>query len=87
VLPTAALIAPPIAELEASDEAYFRANARALRNATVVNYFDGCALSVPCHEPGSAPVGFMVAGVGGTDRWVLAAGRAIERVVSATEHR
>jgi aspartyl-tRNA(Asn)/glutamyl-tRNA(Gln) amidotransferase subunit A len=87
VLPTAALIAPPIAELEASDEAYHRANWRALRNATVVNYFDGCALSVPCQEPGSAPVGFMVAGVGGADRWVLAAGRAIERVVSSTEHR
>ena len=82
VLPTAALIAPPIAELEASDEAYFRANSRALRNTNLVNLFDGCALSIPCHEPGSAPVGFMIAGVGDADRHVLAAGMAIERAIS-----
>jgi aspartyl-tRNA(Asn)/glutamyl-tRNA(Gln) amidotransferase subunit A len=82
VLPTAILVPPPIAELEASDEAYFKANARGLRNTTVVNFFDGCALSIPCHEPGAAPVGFMVAGPAGADRRVLAAGLAIERVVA-----
>ena len=83
VMPTAALIAPPVSELEASDEAYFRANARALRNPTVVNFIDGCALSIPCQEPGAAPVGFMVAGVGGSDRRVLAAGLAIEPLLAA----
>jgi aspartyl-tRNA(Asn)/glutamyl-tRNA(Gln) amidotransferase subunit A len=83
VLPTTALVAPPVTELEASDEAYFRANARALRNTGIVNFIDGCALSVPCHEPGTAPVGFMVAGPAGSDRHVLAAGLAIEQVLSS----
>ena len=87
VLPTAILVPPPIAELEASDEAYFRANARALRNPTVVNFFDGCALSIPCHEPGAAPVGFMVAGPAGADRRVLATGLAIERVLATQLQR
>jgi len=80
-MPTAALVAPPVAELEASDEAYFRANARVLRNPSVVNFLDGCALSIPCHEPGTAPVGFMVAGPTGSDRHLLAVGLAVERVL------
>ena len=83
VLPTAALVAPPVADLEASDEEYFRANGRALRNTAIVNFIDGCALSVPCHEPGTAPVGFMVAGPAGSDRHVLAVGLAIEQVLSS----
>ena len=49
-----------------------------LRNASLVNLFDGCALSVPCHEPGAAPVGLMIAGVQGTDRKILAIGLAVE---------
>jgi aspartyl-tRNA(Asn)/glutamyl-tRNA(Gln) amidotransferase subunit A len=77
-MPTAALVAPPVAELEANDEAYFRANARALRNPSVVNFIDGCALSIPCHEPGTAPVGFMVAAPGGCDRRLLAVALAVE---------
>jgi aspartyl-tRNA(Asn)/glutamyl-tRNA(Gln) amidotransferase subunit A len=82
VLPTAPLVAPPVAELEASDEAYFRANARALRNPSVVNFFDGCALSIPCHEPGAAPVGLMVAATAGRDRRLLAVGLAIESALA-----
>jgi aspartyl-tRNA(Asn)/glutamyl-tRNA(Gln) amidotransferase subunit A len=47
----------------------------------VVNLFDGCALSVPCHESGSAPIGLMIAGVQNTDRKILAIGLAAEDVV------
>jgi aspartyl-tRNA(Asn)/glutamyl-tRNA(Gln) amidotransferase subunit A len=83
LLPAAALVAPRVAELEASDDAYYRANLRALRNTTVVNFLDGCALSLPCHEPGTAPVGLMVAGTAGSDRHVLAAGLAIETALAA----
>ena len=39
---------------------------------------DGCAVSLPCHARGEAPVGLMVAGVGGSDMHTLAAARAIE---------
>jgi aspartyl-tRNA(Asn)/glutamyl-tRNA(Gln) amidotransferase subunit A len=47
-----------------------------------VNLFDGCALSVPCHETGAAPVGLMVAGIGNTDHRLLAVGAAVEAVMT-----
>ena len=78
LMPTTADTAPTIAEVEQNDESYFRWNGRMLRNASLVNLFDGCALSVPCHEPGAAPVGLMIAGVQGTDRKILAIGLAVE---------
>lgn len=78
LMPTVPDTAPTLAEVLASDEAYFRANSRMLRNTSLVNLYDGCALSLPCHVPGTAPVGLMVAGVGGTDRRVLAIGLAVE---------
>ena len=81
VMPTVACIAPTIEEADRSDDDYVRWNLRLLRNAGVVNFLDGCALTLPCHEPGSAPVGFMVCGPTGTDRHVLAVGAAIERAL------
>jgi aspartyl-tRNA(Asn)/glutamyl-tRNA(Gln) amidotransferase subunit A len=82
VMPTVPCIAPTIAETDASDEDYFRWNMRILRNNGLVNFLDGCAASVPCHEPGRAPVGVMVCGTAGTDRRTLAAAAAVERALS-----
>ena len=31
-----------------------------IRNPSVINMLDGCALSLPCHTPGELPVGLMV---------------------------
>jgi len=81
LMPTTPDTAPTIAEVVASDESYFRFNGRMLRNAALVNLFDGCALSIPCHSPGEAPVGLMIAGTAGLDRNVLALGLAAERVL------
>ncbi|MCZ2497581.1 amidase [Xylophilus sp. Kf1] len=81
LMPTTPDTAPTIAEVIASDEAYYRFNGRMLRNPSAVNTFDGCALSVPCHEAGQAPVGLMIAGCAGTDAHILAVGAAIEPVV------
>ncbi len=47
VLPAVSRTAPRIADLEASDSAYFEANAAILRNPSVFNFLDGCALSIP----------------------------------------
>ena len=77
-MPTVPLVAPKLADLQASDEAYFRANGLMLRNPTMINFLDGCALSIPCHHPDSAPVGFMLAGPAMADRKILAIGHAIE---------
>lgn len=79
LMPTVACVAPPLAPLEASDELYLSTNARVLRNTRMINYLDGCALSLPCHRPGEAPVGLMVCGRALTDRHVLIVGATIER--------
>ena len=78
IMPTVPQIAPKLADLMASDDAYFRANGLMLRNPTVINFLDGCAVSIPCHEQGAAPVGVMVAGAALSDRRILAIGRAVE---------
>jgi aspartyl-tRNA(Asn)/glutamyl-tRNA(Gln) amidotransferase subunit A len=76
--PTLPCVPPAIAPLEASEEAYRHANMRMLRNTAPVNFLDGCALSIPCHPRGAAPVGLMVAGPSGSDRRILALGLAID---------
>jgi aspartyl-tRNA(Asn)/glutamyl-tRNA(Gln) amidotransferase subunit A len=81
LMPTAPCIAPTIAEVDRSDEDYFRWNFRILRNVGIVNFLDGCAASLPCHEPGAAPVGLSVFGPALADRRVLAAAAAIEGVL------
>jgi aspartyl-tRNA(Asn)/glutamyl-tRNA(Gln) amidotransferase subunit A len=83
LMPTTPTLAPPIAEVDRSDEDYFRWNFRILRNVGVVNFLDGCAVSLPCHAPGAAPVGLSVFGVALSDRQVLAAAAAIEGVLRA----
>jgi aspartyl-tRNA(Asn)/glutamyl-tRNA(Gln) amidotransferase subunit A len=82
LMPTTPDTAPTIAEASKDDETYFRLNLRMLRNPAIVNLFDGCALSVPCHERGAAPVGMMIAGTQNTDSKILAIGLAVEEVVS-----
>ena len=82
VMPAVPCIAPTIAEADASDEDYMRWNMRILRNNGLINFLDGCAASLPCHEPGAAPVGLMVCGLAGTDRHTLAVSAAIERALA-----
>jgi len=77
-LPTVPVAAPTIAEVSASDEAYYAANGLILRNPTLINFLDGCAVSVPCHAAGTAPAGLMIAGANGADRRILAIGMAVE---------
>jgi aspartyl-tRNA(Asn)/glutamyl-tRNA(Gln) amidotransferase subunit A len=82
-MPTVPDTAPTIAEASKDDESYFRINSRLLRNPAIVNLFDGCALSIPCHEPGAAPVGLMLAGTQNTDHAILRIGAAVETVLTA----
>ena len=82
LMPTSPCVAPTIAEVSASDDAYFHWNSRILRNTGLVNFLDGCAASLPCHAAGEAPVGLTVCGVAMADHHVLAAARAIEQVLA-----
>jgi aspartyl-tRNA(Asn)/glutamyl-tRNA(Gln) amidotransferase subunit A len=79
--PTVPIIAPPIRTLEEDPAEFRRVNALLLRNPSVVNFLDRCALTIPCHHPGEAPVGLMLIGRHGQDRMLLAIGAAIERVL------
>jgi len=83
LMPTVPVVAPTVEEVTSSDEAYFAINALMLRNPSFINFLDGCALSIPCHEPGTAPVGLMVAGLNGVDSQILAIGMAIEDLLRA----
>lgn len=69
--PTVPLLAPALAPLvaaaghggvhdRASDPAFFHINALLLRNTSLVNLLDGCAISLPCQSAGELPVGIMV---------------------------
>ena len=58
--PTVPIVAPTIASVLADDTEFFRVNGLLLRNTSVVNMLDGCAISLPCHTPGQLPVGLML---------------------------
>lgn len=63
VSPTVPMVAPPIADVAPGverDQAFFHVNALLLRNTSVINMLDGCAISIPCHGPDELPVGLMV---------------------------
>jgi len=80
VMPTTANTPPRIADL-ADDKAYAKANVKSLRNCTLINMIDGCAISLPVHRQGEVPVGLMLAAVGGSDRRILELAAAIEGVI------
>ena len=88
--PTVPMVAPPLAPLVDDDDAFFAVNGLLLRNPSVVNLLDGCALSLPCHAAGELPAGLMVWSTGGRDDAVLDAGLAIEAALAraaGTEQR
>jgi Asp-tRNA(Asn)/Glu-tRNA(Gln) amidotransferase A subunit family amidase len=61
--PTVPMVAPPIAEVAPGaerDDAFFKVNGLLLRNTSVVNMLDGCAISIPCHVRDELPVGLMI---------------------------
>lgn len=82
--PTVAIVPPLLSDVapgEARDAAFFQANALVLRNTSVVNMLDGCALSLPCHVRGELPVGLMVWHAAGRDDAVLNVGQRIEELL------
>lgn len=85
--PTVAILPPRIADLGEApqpdgDGAYAQANLLALRNATLVNVIDGCAISLPVGPADGPPVGLTLAGAAGADRRILAIAVAAERLLA-----
>jgi aspartyl-tRNA(Asn)/glutamyl-tRNA(Gln) amidotransferase subunit A len=80
VMPTCAIAPPRIDDL-ADDKAFMKANMLSLRNCTLINMMDGCAISLPCHRRGEAPVGFMLGAAGGADRRIFELAAGIEAAI------
>jgi aspartyl-tRNA(Asn)/glutamyl-tRNA(Gln) amidotransferase subunit A len=80
VLPTTANTPPVIADL-ANDKVFAIQNLRALRNCTLINVLDGCAISLPAHRDGEVPVGLMLAAAGGSDRRILELAAGMENII------
>jgi aspartyl-tRNA(Asn)/glutamyl-tRNA(Gln) amidotransferase subunit A len=81
VLPTTANTPPRIADLIADDKAFAAANVLALRNCTLINMIDGCAISLPAHREGEVPVGLMLAAAGGSDRRIFELAAGMEEAI------
>jgi aspartyl-tRNA(Asn)/glutamyl-tRNA(Gln) amidotransferase subunit A len=82
--PTVPITAPTIASVapgEARDAEFFRVNGLLLRNPSVVNMLDGCAISIPCQSPDDAPVGLMLWHGALHDDTVLALAAQVERTL------
>ena len=89
VFPATPNVPPPIAlfgDHQSMDD-YTRVNGLSLRNTYVGNAFDRCSISIPCQEPGSAPVGFMLMGEHGADRTLFAVAAAIEGLLDRKVRR
>lgn len=78
--PTVPVAPPQFGEL-ADDAEYGRLNLLILRNPTVANMLDLCAISLPSHRPDELPSGLMLVGRNGMDNHLLCQARAIESVL------
>lgn len=81
VMPTSPVVAPAIADV-AEGATWLETGRLLLRNNIVANFLDRCALSVPCHDRGDAPVGLMLMGETMGDGHLLEIGLAVEACVS-----
>lgn len=81
LMPTVPIVAPLLADFESNEQMWLATNRKLIRNPSVANILDRCALSIPCHPVGEAPVGISVMGEHGADRRILAIGHAIQKLL------
>lgn len=84
LLPSVAVVPPELAPLEQDDAHFFATNALVLRNTSVINFLDGCALGLPCHTADELPVGLSIAGLNGHDARVLQIARSVEALLRSS---
>jgi aspartyl-tRNA(Asn)/glutamyl-tRNA(Gln) amidotransferase subunit A len=80
IMPTTTIVAPTIAEV-ADPKVFAVRNAAVLRNTSMVNFFDLCAISLPL--PASLPVGLMLVARNGQDHRLLRIADAVMRLFAA----
>jgi len=79
VMPTTPVVAPRLDEV-AEPKAFMARNALLLRNTTIGNFFDLCAVSLPIPRAGNLPCGLMLLARNGHDRRLLRIAAAVERL-------
>jgi aspartyl-tRNA(Asn)/glutamyl-tRNA(Gln) amidotransferase subunit A len=78
ISPAVATVAPRLQDIMNDNDAFVRANRLLVRNPGLINFLDGCALTVPCQATGALPVGLMLSGLHGSDAHILRVGMAVE---------
>ena len=81
-LPTTAIVAPTREELR-DPERLSTKNRLLLRNTSVANFFDLCAVSLPLLDGAALPCGLMLMGRSGADKQLLRAAAAVEAALRA----
>ena len=81
-MPTLPVTAPPIAQFQGTDEALRDPFIIVIRNASIANLLERCALTVPCHKDGEAPVGFMLMGETMRDHRLMAIGLSVDALLN-----
>jgi aspartyl-tRNA(Asn)/glutamyl-tRNA(Gln) amidotransferase subunit A len=79
VLPTTPIVAPRMDEV-ATRESFAAKNMLLLRNTSIVNFFDQCAISLPLPRDGGLPVGLMLVARNGHDHRLFRIAAAVERL-------
>ena len=79
LMPTTATVAPRLDEVT-DPKAFMARNALLLRNPTIVNFFDLCAISLPLPRAGGLPTGMMLVARNGHDHRLLQIAAAVERL-------
>jgi aspartyl-tRNA(Asn)/glutamyl-tRNA(Gln) amidotransferase subunit A len=80
VMPTTAIVAPTIAEV-ADTKVFAARNAAVLRNPSIVNFFDLCAITLPLAAP--IPVGLMLVARNGHDHRLLRIAAATAQLLAS----
>jgi aspartyl-tRNA(Asn)/glutamyl-tRNA(Gln) amidotransferase subunit A len=76
LVPTLQILPPTIAEAEID---FDRVNAAMLRNTSLLNLADACAMSMPTPSGAQRPGALMIGGAKGTDARVLSVGARLDR--------
>lgn len=87
LMPTVPIVAPLLQPLAGDRIRSALTHALLVRNPSLVNFLDWCALTLPCHRGGEAPVGLTVAARRGQDAMLLSIGTAMEKRLAARAHR
>lgn len=86
-VPTVA-VTPPTAEAVAASDDYARLNIKVLRNTSIANLLDLCAVTLPVgRDAAGLPVGLMLMAVAGSETRLLATAQAVEACLGGAAKR